>query len=143
MVLELHLFYLWYLYQFYGDCESNTISSLQNILLVFTLTHNFVCVIWLDLFSHWFLYCNSILFSSIFADIYLFSKCVLCVVYTEKNSLQSTHLKWPITALLFELNSLGISLGISGQTTRPRPDPVLFQWWGSLNLLLIATEMVR
>ena len=32
--------------------------------------------------------------------------------------------------------------GISGQTTRPRPDPVLFQSWGSLNVLLIATEIV-
>ena len=33
-------------------------------------------------------------------------------------------------------------LGIYEQSTRPRPDPVLFHSWGTLNGLLIATEIV-
>ena len=33
--------------------------------------------------------------------------------------------------------------GIYEQSTRPRPDPVLFQSWGTLNGLLIATEIVE
>ena len=32
--------------------------------------------------------------------------------------------------------------GIYEQSTRPRPDPVLFHSWGTLNGLLIATEIV-
>ena len=33
-------------------------------------------------------------------------------------------------------------MGIYEQSTRPRPDPVLFQSWGTQNGLLIATEIV-
>ena len=33
--------------------------------------------------------------------------------------------------------------GIYEQSTRPRPDPVLFHSWGTLNVLLIATEIVE
>ena len=33
--------------------------------------------------------------------------------------------------------------GIYEQSTRPRPDPVLFHSWGTLNVMEIATEIVE
>ena len=34
-------------------------------------------------------------------------------------------------------------MGIYEQSPRPRPDPVLFQSWGTLNVMLIVTEIVE